>query len=106
VDLTGLESPVQAIEYFVVADGDVQISIQHTFFSLSPPRLPAHCEQGCASTANSMGSSWNTDLQKPLTICDRSRAGYPAAGIEELVVADARGARFMLHGAEGFFTST
>ena len=52
----------------------------------------------CASTANSIGSSRKTSLQKPLTIMlTASSVGEAAlAAVEDLVLADLRGRRLVL----------
>ena len=53
----------------------------------------------CASTANSMGSSLKTSLQKPFTIMlTASSAEMPALlEVEDLVLADLRGRGLVLH---------
>jgi hypothetical protein len=52
----------------------------------------------CASTANSIGSSWMTSLTKPLTISAMaSSSGMPRCqAVEQLVVGDLRGGRLVL----------
>src|SRR5713226_8599564 len=78
---------VNALEDFVVIHFDVQIldfqqthsrsshSLRHCYFlagALPYPTLPSRLtfSSFCASTANSMGSSRNTRLQKPFTIIE------------------------------------
>ena len=69
------------------------------------PTLPSRLTASsfCASTANSIGSSFSTSLQKPLTISDSASSSLePAlAAIEQLVVADLRGRRLVLDPGRG-----
>src|ERR1700732_4499125 len=70
VHLAGADLECQSLEDLVAADGDVQVvDAQHYSlhdYPTAPSRLTAR--SCCASTANSIGSSLKTDLQKPLTI--------------------------------------
>ena len=74
-----------------------------TPLSLTPPPFQADPSSFCASTANSIGSSRKTSLQKPFTIIDtassRSRAALLA--VEDLVLADLGGGGLVLHLRDG-----
>src|SRR5581483_3801041 len=88
VHFAGRDLEVEAVQHFVAADGGVQIvDLEHgcrachelrSAQPTAPSRLTAR--SAWASTANSIGSSLNTDLQKPLTIMlTASSRGIPRA---------------------------
>src|SRR5690606_8751339 len=81
VHLAGLHLEVQALEDLPAFHGSVEISDgQHGFLSVSHPTAPSSVTPSsfCASTANSIGSSRNTSLQKPFTIMfTASSSGMP-----------------------------
>src|SRR5580658_139565 len=84
--LAGGDAQIDAAEDLApIGDAGVQIGyLQHqsafpsvSFNSLAQPTLPSRLTASsfCASTANSMGSSFRTSLQKPLTMSDSASSG-------------------------------
>ena len=72
VHLAGIDGEGQSLQHLLAADGGGEIlDLQHwrrhrLVHPTAPSRLTAN--RACASTANSMGNSLRTVLQKPLTI--------------------------------------
>src|SRR5213592_4633562 len=67
---------IHALQDLVARDGDTQPFDFEQTFPLLHPTLPSRLipSNRVASTANSIGSSLNTSLQKPLTIIEIGRA--------------------------------
>jgi hypothetical protein len=104
VDLALGHAEVHAAQDLVPPHGGVEVlHFEHGVFRCHPRladgSLEGDAEQLLASTANSMGSSLKTSLQKPFTIMlTASSAEMPRCWkVEDLVLADLRGRGLVLH---------